>query len=406
MTSAGSVERRRAAIIWGLGATQIVGYGTLYYSFSILAPEMARDFAWSVEWVFGVFSASLLFGGLVAPSVGRCMDRYGAGSIMAAGSIIAALALALCALAPGRITFVAGLVAIEMASALVLYNAAFALLVQITPHKAQRSITHLTLIAGFASTIFWPITSWLHEHLTWREVYLVFACVNFLVCFPIHAWLASTTKLKDAETPNNASVGVVGCISSKNRPRAFFLMAAGFALQGFVLSALLIHMVPMLTTVGMGASAVLVGMIFGPAQVFSRLINMLAGKGLSQLLLAVVSAALLVAGLTALLVGAPSIAGGVAFAILFGLGSGLTSIVQGSLPLYLFGSQGYGALLGRISAARLLASALAPFIFAFLLTQVGTLSALSVTIALGLAAGIAFAAIAWDRRRTELASEI
>lgn len=398
MKSAGSVERRRAAIIWGLGATQIVGYGTLYYSFSILAPAMARDFAWSVEWVFGVFSASLLFGGLVAPSVGRWIDRYGAGTIMSAGSIIAALALVLCALAPGRVTFVAGLVAIEMASALVLYNAAFALLVQITPHKAQRSITYLTLIAGFASTIFWPITSWLHQHLTWREVYLAFACVNLLVCLPIHAWLASTTKLKGAETSNNASAAVMGCIPSQNRPRAFILMATGFALQGFVLSALLIHMVPMLTMVGMGASAVLVGMIFGPAQVLSRLINMLAGKGLSQLLLAVVSAALLVAGLTALLAGAPSLAGGVAFAVLFGLGSGLTSIVQGSLPLYLFGSQGYGALLGRISAARLLASALAPFVFAFLLTQVGTGPALSVTIALGLAAAVAFSAIAWDRR--------
>lgn len=84
-----------------------------------------------------------------------------------------------------------------------------------------------------------------------------------------------------------------------------------------------------------------------------------------------------------------------AFAILFGFGSGLTSIVQGSLPLYLFGSDGYGALLGRISAARLLASALAPFIFAYLMTQVGTWSALSAAIMLGVVAAAAFAGILW-----------
>jgi MFS family permease len=405
MTSAVTFERRRAAVIWGLGATQIIGYGTLYYSFSILAPEMARDFAWSTEWVFGVFSASLLFGGLIAPSIGRWMDRHGAGRMMSLGSAVAALALILCAFAPGRATFIAGLVAIEMASAFVLYNAAFALLVQVTPRTAQRSITHLTLIAGFASTLFWPITSLLHEHLTWREVYLVFACINLLVCLPIHLWLASLMKAAKVNGAGVASSNpaVAGSISTASRARAFLLMAIGFALEGFVLSALLIHMVPLLTTVGMGAGAVLVGTVFGPSQVLSRLVNMLFGKGVSPLLLAVISAALLVAGLTVLLASAPSIAGGVVFAILFGLGSGLTSIVQGSLPLYLFGSDGYGALLGRISAARLLASALAPFIFAFLMTQVGTWSALSVAILLGVAAAVAFASIGRDRRSMALA---
>lgn len=402
-----SIERRRAAIVWGLGLTQIIGYGTLYYSFSILAPDMARDFSWSTEWVFGVFSASLLFGGLVAPSIGRWMDRYGAGQMMALGSAIAALAFILCAFAPGRVSFIAGLVAIEMASAFVLYNAAFALLVQITPHIAQRSITHLTLIAGFASTLFWPITSRLHEHLTWREVYLIFAGINLLVCLPIHLWLASlmkAAKRQGAGVANGAAAMVVGSISTEDRTRVFVLMTTGFALEGFVLSALLIHMVPLLTTVGMGASAVLVGTVFGPSQVLSRLVNMLFGKGLSPLLLAAISAMLLVAGLTVLLASAPWIAGGIAFAILFGLGSGLTSIVQGSLPLYLFGSDGYGALLGRISAARLLASALAPFVFALLMTQVGTWSALSVAIVLGVAAAAAFASIGWGRRSLEQAS--
>lgn len=307
MTPTVSFERRRAVAIWGLGATQIIGYGTLYYSFSILAPEMARDFAWSTEWVFGVFSASLIFGGLIAPSTGRWMDRYGAGRMMSLGSVIAALALVLCAFAPGRVTFIAGLVAIEMASAFVLYNAAFALLVQIAPRTAQKSITHLTLIAGFASTLFWPITSQLHEHLTWREVYLVFACVNLLVCLPIHLWLASLMKaaeVQEAGVPSGASATIAGSITAGNRARAFLLMAAGFALEGFVLSALLIHMVPLLTTVGMGASAVLVGTVFGPSQVLSRLINMLFGKGVSPLLLAVVSAMFLVAGLTILLASA------------------------------------------------------------------------------------------------------
>lgn len=395
-------------VIWGLGLTQIIGYGTLYYSFSILAPGMAKDFDWPQEWVFGIFSASLLVGGLAAPSIGRRIDQHGAGPMMALGSLVAACALILCAWAPGRIPFIAGMVVMEIASAFVLYNAAFAALVQITPQTAQRSITHLTLIAGFASTLFWPITSELHKHLTWREVYLAFAALNLVVCLPVHFWLARAMKAdrsRQGLAKSESAAAIEGSISAPDRRRTFTLMGLGFALEGFVLSALLVHMVPLLTAVGLGASAVLVGTLFGPSQVFSRFVNMLVGRGLSPLILAVVSAMFLVTGLMVLLTTAPWFAGGVAFAILFGLGSGLTSIVQGSLPLALFGSEGYGALLGRISAIRLIVSALAPFIFSILMARVGTWSALSVAIVLGIGGAIAFASIGWTRRSPELVPE-
>ena len=398
MASPVSIEHRRGAVIWGLGLTQIIGYGTLYYSFSILAPEMARDLDWTQEWVFGVFSGALLIGGFAAPTIGRRIDRHGAGSMMALGSLVAAFSLVVCALAPNRPLFVAGLVAMEIASAFVLYSAAFAALVQIAPQTAQRSITHLTLIAGFASTLFWPITTELHEHLTWREVYLAFAVLHLVICVPIHFWLAramNADRKRDATGRTKAATAIEGSVAVRDRRKAFTLMVLGFALQGVVLSALLVHMVPLLTAVGLGASAVLVGTLFGPSQVFSRFINMLAGRGLSQLVLAVISAALLVAGVSTLLVSAPWIYGAAAFAILFGLGSGLTSIVQGSLPLTLFGSEGYGALLGRISAIRLIVSALAPFLFSVLTARVGTWSALSVCIVLGIGAAIAFASIGW-----------
>lgn len=395
------IEQRYGAVIWGLGLTQIIGYGTLYYSFSMLAPDMAHDFGWSQQWVFGIFSVSLLIGGFAAPTIGRRIDQHGAGQMMALGSVVAACALTVCAMAPGRIPFIAGMVVMEIASAFVLYNAAFAALVQITPQTGQRSITHLTLIAGFASTIFWPITSELHKYLTWREVYLVFAVLHLAVGLPVHYWIAramAAESKREDPAKDRKVAPIEGSIASSDRRRAFALMGLGFALEGFVLSALLVHMVPLLTAVGLGASAVLVGTLFGPAQVFSRFINMLAGRGLSPLMLAVISATLLVAGLTMLLATAPWFAGAVVFAIVFGLGSGLTSIVQGALPLALFGSEGYGALLGRISAIRLIVSALAPFIFSMLMAHVGTWSALAVAIVLGIAAALAFAAIGWRRR--------
>jgi MFS family permease len=404
-------DRHLAAAVWGLGVTQIVGYGTLYYSFSILAPEMASDFSWSLEWVYGALSAALLAGGLAAPLSGRGIDRFGAGHVMTAGSIAAALSLAACALAPERISFVIGLLALQVASGLVQYNAAFAVLVQIAPNRARRSITHLTLIAGFASTLFWPLTTLLHDHLRWNEVYLVFAVANLVVCLPIH-WrlsrltrqsltaaakpLATETAIEEADVPVPPEVPlrVVGTLSASHRPQAFVLMAAGFTLMSFVLSALLVHMVPMLAVVGLGASAVLVGTVFGPAQVLARFVNMVLGSAMPPSRLAVIAALALSLAILVLLLTAPWLAGAVIFALLFGAGSGLNSIVMGTLPLLLFGSDGYGALVGRVTAIRLVVSAAAPFIFAFLSEQFGVRTALAGTAFVGALSVLAFIAIA------------
>ncbi|TDW26678.1 putative MFS family arabinose efflux permease [Rhizobium azibense] len=375
-----------AAII-ALGITQIIGYGTLYYSFSILAPDMSRDLGWPSEAIFGALSAALLIGGLMAPALGKWIDRFGAGRIMTAGSAIAAAALVACALAPGRISFVAALIGIEAASNLVQYGAAFALLVQIRPQAAQRSITYLTLIGGFASTIFWPITTMLHAEISWQQVYLVFAGLNFVICLPIHAVLSRQMR-RNRERSGKASPArrVEGTLAASARRMGFVLMAFSFSLQSLVSSAILVHMVPLLSGLGLGATAALVGTFFGPSQVLSRLTNMLFGVNLPPLKLAIIAATLMSAAVFLLIPTAPSVAGAIAFAVVFGLGNGLFSIVTGTLPLLLFGSDGYGKMQGRVMAARLIVSAVAPFALAYLIGSIGVVWSLALTSAAGVLA--------------------
>ncbi|RWF63169.1 MAG: MFS transporter [Mesorhizobium sp.] len=390
-----------AAALWALGLTQIIGYGTLYYSFSILVPSIALEFAWPEQWVFGALSASLLVGGLFAPTAGRWTDRFGAGRVMTFGSLAAAAALVACALAPGRVSFVLALVAMELASAFVLYSAAFVAIVQIGGARAQRSITHLTLIAGFASTLFWPLTAALHEHLTWREVYLVFAGINVAICLPIHAWLARLSRRTDeSASPTPAAVAPAGrAFTPRDRSRVFLLMLGGFAIEGFVLSSILVHMVPLTTALGLGSAGLVVTTLFGPSQVASRLINMLFGGRLAQTWLAVIGATLLPLGLVVLLAMTPSLPGAIAFVILFGLGSGLASIVGGTLPLELFGRERYGARLGWVTAARQFSSALAPFALAMAMAGIGVQPSLWLTAAVGMLGILAFSAIILIRRQ-------
>lgn len=387
--------RAPAAVIWALGLTQIIGYGTLYYSFSALAPAMALDFGWSEEWVYGALSGSLLIGGLVAPISGSWADRFGAARVMVWGSVAAALSLAVCALSPNGIAFVAGLVAMEVASGFVLYATAFAALAQIAGQGAQRSITHLTLIAGFASTIFWPLTTTLHEYLTWREVYLAFAALTLAVCVPVHAWLARQDK--GARISGMGATTPDAPLVPPGQERwAQIVMLLGFALLGFTSSAVLVHMIPMLASLGLGAAGVFVTTLFGPAQVLSRLVNMQFGKGLSQPALGVVAASLMPLALVVLVTTAPLLPGAAAFALLFGLGSGLSSIVSGTLPLALFGRVGYGRRLGSISSARLIVSSFAPVVFAMVAGAITTPATLWLVAGAGALSALCFAAI-WHR---------
>jgi MFS family permease len=375
-------ERVPVLAILALGITQIIGYGTLYYSFSILAPDMAAQFSWSKEWIFGALSLALLAGGLTAPWLGVLLDRIGAGRVMAIGSLVAAIALTVCAYAPNGPTYVVALVAIETTSNLVQYGAAFALLVQLRPQVASRSITYLTLIGGFASTIFWPITTALHGHLSWQAIYLIFAALNLAVCLPIHAWLSGSATTQRAKA-SGAVPPVAGILSPARRRLGFVVMVAGFSLMSLVSSAMLVHLVPLLSGLGLGATAALVGTLFGPSQVGSRLVNMVFGKSLPALHLALIAAILLPGGVLVLLLSAPSVPGAMAFAVIFGMGNGLMSIVTGTLPLHLFGSDGYGRLQGRMMAARLVLSALAPFVLAFAMEHIGITPSLAITAALG-----------------------
>ncbi len=385
-----------AAIVAALGLTKILGYGTIYYTFSILAPAMAADLGLSLEWTFGALSVALILGSLLAPKAGQLADRYGAGRIMSVGSVGAAVSMIAFAFAPDWISFVAALIAMEVAACFILYSTAFVAVVQTGPSGAQRSITYLTLIGGFASTVFWPLTSEIHRYLDWREVYFVFAAMHSVVALPIHLWVSRLTRrapqarLLAPDLPVEAASPRPITVSRW----VFATMMVGFAIGGFVQSAILVHMVPMLVALGAAASVLMVSTLFGPSQVAARLVNMMFGGRLRQSVLAIVSLGLLAAGLGLLLAGSPASYGLALFAVFFGMGSGLLSIVGGTLPLEVFGRAAYGSYVGWMSGARQFSSALAPFAFSVMMVGYSVETAIVVVAAVTIAGVATFALVA------------
>lgn len=387
VSAARQVEPRLLPVILALGATQVIGYGTLYYAFAILVPAVAREFAASTTTLYAVFSVGLLAGGLAAPQLGAWMDRHGAPRIMAAGSLVTAMLVAGLAAAPSLPVFAALIIAIEVVGVAVLYDAAFATLAFLGRAGARRAITHLTLIAGFASTLFWPLTGWAVEAVGWRATYGIFAALHLLVALPLHGWIATRPRHPGADGPAEATRLQAGApLTGRAAREAFWSVAASFALTGVLTAALTVHLVPVLQALELGAAAYLVAMLMGPAQVLIRLVDALFWRGLHPLTVALVSAAALPAAILVLVLPVDPVAAGAAFAVLFGLGAGLSSIVRGSVPLALFGAAGYGARLGQLAAIRTMLGAGAPFLFAAGLEAFGATTALVAALLVGLAA--------------------
>lgn len=373
--------------VLALGLTQILGYGSLYYAFPILVPAAALSFGRPESHLYAVFSVGLLVGGLAAPQAGRLMDRIGAARLMAGGSVLAALCLVLIGTSPAFPVWAAGVILTEIVAVAVLYDAAFAVLAQLRGTQARRAITRLTLIAGFASTVFWPLAAALEGAIGWRATYLVFASLHATLGLGLHLWLA---RQKPDVAPVSASPSApdAPALPAEWTARAFRAVALSFALSGALISAFGVHMVPVLAASGLGDRATLAAMLVGPAQVGIRLVDAVFLARLHPLTVAAISASALPLSVAGLVLGLPPWAAGILFATLFGVGQGLASIVRGTVPLVLFGRDGYAARLGRLAMLRTFAAAGAPFAFAASGTALGQDVTLWLFAALGVAAAL------------------
>jgi hypothetical protein len=306
--------------------------------------------------------------------------------VMGTGSVLATLSLIALSQAQGIVSLVLALVAVEVTATLVLYDAAFAALAQgLGPARARRAITHMTLLGGFASTVFWPLTQAILVWADWRTAYMVFAALNLCVCLPLHLSLTRAPDLDPVTGAKPALPPQFPPLPPAQHRRAMIWVAISFAVAGLVFSALSASWVTTLTAFGLpAAAAVTAGTLMGPAQVGVRVLDMLFGLRLHPLTTTMISTVLLMVALAVLWLTGPTLAGAMIFAVLFGLAQGLTSIVRGTVPLVLFGAQGFAARLGRLASVRMVMAAIAPFGIALLIETWSASAALLAMICLAM----------------------
>ena len=355
---------RQLPIILALGTTQTLAWASSYYLPAILADPIARDLGFSSNWIFAAFSASLVIAALLGPRVGRQIDLVGGRSVLSMSNLTLAAGLALLGFTHSIPVLMAAWLLLGVGMGFGLYDAAFAALGRIYGNTARRAITGITLLAGFASTVGWPLTALGLETIGWRNTCFAWAAGHIVIGLPLNFWMLP--RVKDAKPVTAATIKPHIPID-----RTMILLAFAFAAAWSVTGAMAAHLPRILEATGATTlQAISAGALIGPAQVFARIVE--AGLLSRYHPLLSTRLACLAHPIGALIVAFAGGAASSAFAIFHGAGNGILTISRGTLPLTIFGPQNYGYRLGLIGAPARMAQAIAPLAFGLLIDTMGS----------------------------------
>lgn len=369
MTKASGQDRGGSAV-WLLALGQTLIYAGCYYSFPALLPDLEAATGWSKgELALGPTLAFLIMAGLT-PFTGRLVDRGFGGEMLIWAPVLAALGVAGLGLVGSLAGWLALWALIGVAQAGSLYETCFAFLTRRLGTGAREAITRVTLVAGFAGTLAFPLGHWLGQTLGGQGALVAFAGLMAFVV-PLNA--VAVRQLRRRERAGlTLPPSPPGVLQAALRKPAFWIIAAGFTAVYLNHGVLLTYVLVLFADRGAdpGLAAIAAACI-GPSQVAGRLVLLAMGARVSTDRAVVLSmSGVVLAGVLLLLAGVawPLI---FAFALAQGAGAGLMSILRPVLIAEVLGREGFGVISGAVAVAPILASAAAPSVGAGLLVLGG-----------------------------------
>ncbi len=365
-------------LVYALAAAQLVSWGSIYYSFALFVVPMERDLGWSRTALNGALTAGLLVSALAAYPVGAWIDRSGGRAVMTAGSAFGAVALAVWSEITDIGAFYLVWLGLGLALAATLYEPVFAVITRMFPENYGTRITVLTLVGGFASTVFIPLTQLLIGLVGWRHALVALALANAVICLPIHFFCLRAPPRESAvqARPRPVSPASDEAFRRALRHPVFWGLAVSFTAYSATLSALTFHVIPLLTERGIPTTTIVAALAtYGPAQVAGRT-ALLAFRRHTSAAVAGRAALLTFPGAIAILLLLPaSAAAPFAFTILWGAANGIVTIVRGTAVPELMWRESYGAITGALALPVNLARGLAPYGAALIWSAAGNYDA-------------------------------
>ncbi|WP_417223993.1 MFS transporter [Amphritea sp.] len=388
----------KRGFISALGLSQLVSWGTLYYSFPLIAEAMAAELGWRRADIYGAATLGLIASALGAYPIGAMIDRGHGRKLMVGATIAASAALVVWSYIDTILSLYAVVITLGVLQAALSYEPAFAVTVrQLGTQQARSAITAITLWAGFASTVFVPLLQFMLDHWGWRDALLGLAVINITIAAPLYHWAiwpADINRYPVQQTSNPEESAIRPILRS---PR-FYLLTASFCAYMALFSGFTYHIYPLLIALSSDTQSVVFAIaLIGPAQVGARLLlllfeeitikrlGLLAGIAfpLAILLLKAPSSSLTLAGLC----------------ILYGAANGIFTIVRGMAVPELLSRQNYGTINGIMLVPMSLARAAAPWAVAAYWTHSGTPhSAIQLLLILAILVPLLFGAAIYVKR--------
>lgn len=367
--------------------TQTTGWGVLYYALLAAVRPISEDTGWDAALVTGAFSAGLVVSAVAGIAVGRILDRTGPRTLMIGGSLIGTLALILVGVAPNPLVFAAAWLLAGTAQAAVLYQPAFTVISRWYGPLRVRPLTILTLVAGFASTIFAPLTAALCGVFGWRGAFLVLAGVMALITLPLHARFLNGSWAP--QMPAAPGTGRRSDIRSIRRSREFLTLQVLMVLLCLGLYTVTLNIIPMLMEKGAEYATAALGLgLVGAGQVGGRLLFAAIPPGIRLQVIAGTSAAALLL-LAALPGPVPVLA---AAGMIAGAVRGCQTLLQATIVGDRWGTQDLGTLQGLFAAPLTAVTALAPATGPVLAAWLGTYTGMAYAMAAAAGAAALLAA--------------
>ena len=358
-------DRMPWAFVSALSLGQLVSFGTIFYAFALFVDPMGQELGWGKSELTAAYSLALGTSAFCAVPVGRLIDLGHGRAIMTGGSLLAAAMLSLWSQVTSYPVFLLLWIGLGASMSAVFYEPGFAVLAQRLGFLARRGITFMTLVGGFASTVFIPLTHLLIAHYGWRGALLVLAGLNVLLCAIPHALSIPRAPVRSAlfSDPQANRPAASNPRRVLHQP-AFWCFVVTSVLQGMISTGIPIHLIPLLVERGFSLDAAVAAFsVIGPAQVAARFAMAVGERFLSLRWVGVITMALSVVAFILL----PLVPAGswwiAVFAGIYGAFNGMMTIIRALLPPELFGRGDYGAIQGMIAMPVRLSMATTPFLF-------------------------------------------
>ncbi len=345
-----------------LAVAQMLVWACIYYSFPALLLHWEQGLGWSRADLTAAITLAVFVSAFCSPLYGRLIDAGKGALMMTAATVLGGCCLLLLSQVEYRWQFYLVWAVIGMCMSGSMYEPCFALITRARGEQARRSIIFVTLVAGFAGTISFPVAHGIAGEFGWRGAVIFFGATAILVVAPI-MWLGASAVERAGAQRHLDNPHLSLAERSFLQSPVFWCLALGFGLGAVMHGITLHHLLPILDEREINPEVAVIAISFiGPMQVAGRLAMMASERHVSNHGIAITSFGLMAASILLLIGAGATPVMLVGFVILFGGAYGMVSIIRPLIARELLGERQFGAKSGALAMVYLTGSASAPFL--------------------------------------------